>query len=277
MRSSSREPSGFRREIERVVHFAGRMTLGKIQFGEVVVVGFDVGPFGDRKSHVGENRRQFIGHLTDRMDTAALCRPSRTGSVTSTVSVLSCASSAAALSAFFASCDRFGDAVLEAVDRRTLCLALVGDIVPSVFEQRRDRAASSERGDRERLRAPLHPLPRRRSPEFPLQALRCQTWLITLSCAGPIRASRLRWPATLTPKPLRRQRGLGLFDDRLECSRFADCEIGQHLAVDRHAGLGQPGDKPAVVQAERAHRRVQALDPQARNVRLRRLRSRKAY
>src|SRR4029079_14267920 len=83
--------------------------------------------------------------------------------------------------------------------------------------------------------------------------------LITLSCAGPARASRLDWRLTRT---LRRQRGFGLFHDRLECSRFADCKIGQNLSVDRHAGFGQPGDEAAVVQAKGQNRRVQALNPQ---------------
>src|SRR3954452_2809689 len=38
---------------------------------------------------------------------------------------------------------------------------------------------------------------------------------------------------------LRRQRGLGLFGDRLECCRLVDGEIGEHLAVDGDAGLRQ--------------------------------------
>ena len=42
---------------------------------------------------------------------------------------------------------------------------------------------------------------------------------------------------------LRRQRGLGLFDDRLERRRLVDREIGQHLAVDLEAGLGEPVDE----------------------------------
>ena len=67
--------------------------------------------------------------------------------------------------------------------------------------------------------------------------------------------------ATITPRRLR-QRGLGLLDDRLERRRLVDREIGQHLAVDRDPGLGEPVDKPAVGEAERTHRGVEALDPQ---------------
>src|SRR6202171_5000387 len=61
---------------------------------------------------------------------------------------------------------------------------------------------------------------------------------------------------------LRRQRGLGLFGDRLECRRLVDGEIRQHLAVYRDARLRQAVDKDAVGHAERTHRGVEALDPQ---------------
>ena len=57
-------------EEERVVHVARRMVLRKIELGEVVVVGLDVGTFGDGKAHVGEDRGQFVGHLGDRMHAA---------------------------------------------------------------------------------------------------------------------------------------------------------------------------------------------------------------
>ena len=50
------------------------MTFGEIQFGEVVVVGLDVGPFGDREPHVGEDGGQLISHLADGMHAAALGR-----------------------------------------------------------------------------------------------------------------------------------------------------------------------------------------------------------
>ena len=67
VRSSRREPSALRREIERVVHFPRRMAFREIQFGEVVIVGLDIGTFGDGKAHVGEDSGQFVGHLADRM------------------------------------------------------------------------------------------------------------------------------------------------------------------------------------------------------------------
>src|SRR5579862_3852782 len=58
------------------------------------------------------------------------------------------------------------------------------------------------------------------------------------------------------------ERRLGLADDRLERRRFGDGEVGKHFAVDRDAGLAQAGDEAAVVQPERAHRGVEALNPQ---------------
>src|ERR1700722_8561673 len=61
---------------------------------------------------------------------------------------------------------------------------------------------------------------------------------------------------------LRRQRGLGLFGDRLERRRLVDREIRQNLAVDRDARLGETVDKDAVGHAERTHGGIEALDPQ---------------
>src|SRR5260221_13256638 len=61
---------------------------------------------------------------------------------------------------------------------------------------------------------------------------------------------------------LSRQRGLGLFSDRLERRRLVDGEIRQHLAVDRDARLGKAVDKDAVGHAERTHGGIEALNPQ---------------
>src|SRR5579862_7011146 len=58
------------------------------------------------------------------------------------------------------------------------------------------------------------------------------------------------------------ERRLGLADDRLEGRRLGDGEVREHLAVDHDAGLAQAGDEAAVVQPERPHRRIEALDPQ---------------
>src|SRR3954465_6467949 len=77
----------------------------------------------------------------------------------------------------------------------------------------------------------------------------------------------LRSPAAARLWPSRRcgflrRRGFGLLDDGLECRRLADREIGQHLAIDRDAGLREPVDKSAIGDPEGTHRGVQALNPQ---------------
>ena len=59
-----------RLEEERVVHLARGMAGRGVRLGEIVVVALDVRPFGDRKTHLGENRGDFVHHLADRMDAA---------------------------------------------------------------------------------------------------------------------------------------------------------------------------------------------------------------
>src|SRR6195952_1804103 len=61
---------------------------------------------------------------------------------------------------------------------------------------------------------------------------------------------------------LSRQRGLGLFSDRLERRRLVDGEIRQNLAIHRDARLREAVDEDAVGHPERAHRGIEALDPQ---------------
>src|SRR5580700_11766006 len=58
------------------------------------------------------------------------------------------------------------------------------------------------------------------------------------------------------------ERGLGLADDRLERCRLGDGEVREHLAVDYDAGLAQAGDEAAVIESERAHCRIEPLNPQ---------------
>src|SRR6476619_4276470 len=58
------------------------------------------------------------------------------------------------------------------------------------------------------------------------------------------------------------QRGLGLFDDDLEGRRLHDRELRHHLAVDGDAGLSESVDEFRVVQPERPHRGIDALDPE---------------
>src|SRR6202023_1182175 len=60
---------------------------------------------------------------------------------------------------------------------------------------------------------------------------------------------------------LSRQRGLGLFSDRLERRRLVDGEIRQHLAVNGNARPGEVVDKDAVGNAELRYRGIEAMDP----------------
>src|SRR5262249_58492249 len=69
-----------------------------------------------------------------------------------------------------------------------------------------------------------------------------------------------RLPSVVGP-PLSKRR-LGLADDGLECRRFADREIRQHLAIDRDPGFAKAGDETAVVEAEGADGGIEPLNPQ---------------
>jgi hypothetical protein len=50
------------------------MAIGKVQRGEIVVVGLDIRTFGDGEAHVGEDRGDLVDDLGDRVDAAALGR-----------------------------------------------------------------------------------------------------------------------------------------------------------------------------------------------------------
>src|SRR5215470_14907619 len=60
----------------------------------------------------------------------------------------------------------------------------------------------------------------------------------------------------------RRQGGLGLLDDGLKGRRLGDGEVGQDLAIDHEPGLAQAVDKSAVVEPKRPHRGIEALNPE---------------
>src|SRR5262249_19750960 len=63
-------------------------------------------------------------------------------------------------------------------------------------------------------------------------------------------------------RPSRGDGGLGLLDNGRKRRRLVDRQIRQHLAVDRNAGLVEPADEAAVVEAEGPHRCIEPLDPQ---------------
>ena len=111
------------------------MTLGEIELGKVVVVSLDIRPLGHRKSHIGEDRRQLVDHLTDRMDAADLGSrlARRQGDVDDfRVEALI---ERKVFQRLLALGDRSADAVLEAVDEGAVLLALGGVIAPSVFNR----------------------------------------------------------------------------------------------------------------------------------------------
>src|SRR6185312_2653998 len=58
------------------------------------------------------------------------------------------------------------------------------------------------------------------------------------------------------------QRGLRFFGDRAKRLDVVHGDVGQHLAVDRDAGLQQAVDQAAVGQAELTGRRIDTHDPQ---------------
>ena len=145
MRKQQPRAVGLRIEEERVVHFPGRMAVGKIQPGEVVVVGLDVRPFRHRKAHVGEDGGEFVHHLADRMDAAHIGRivEHRQGDVDGLAG--EALRQRGALERLAPRRDRRADRLLEAVDQRALFLALLRRHPAQRRQQRRDRALLAQR------------------------------------------------------------------------------------------------------------------------------------
>ena len=134
-------------EEEGVVHLARRMAFREIQLGEVVVVGLDVGTFGDRESHVGEDRGQLVPDLAQRMDAAGLSRriAQRQGDVDGLGRKPRI--ERRRFQHVAPRGERLGDLVLGLVDRGALRLALVRRHLAERRKQGRDRALLAEGGD----------------------------------------------------------------------------------------------------------------------------------
>ena len=129
------------------MHLPRRMAFGEIQLGEIVVVGLDVRTFGDRKSHVGEDRGDFVQHLAERMDAALL--GGRLAQRQRDVDGLGGKPriERGGFQDVAARGQRLRDLVLGEIDRRALRLALVRRHLAERRQQRGDRALLAERGD----------------------------------------------------------------------------------------------------------------------------------
>ncbi len=50
-------------QIEGVVHLPRGMIRRDVELGEIVIVEFDIGAFGDGEAQIGEDRGHFVEHL----------------------------------------------------------------------------------------------------------------------------------------------------------------------------------------------------------------------
>src|SRR6516165_6999930 len=136
---------GLRIEKERVLHLPRRMAFREVELGEIVVVSLDIGPFGDRESHVGEDRGELIHYLADGMDAADLRRRlahrQRDVDCLGVEPLLQRQPSQRVL----ARGDRGTESIFEAVDERPLLLARLRRHRAQRFQQRGHRAVAAER------------------------------------------------------------------------------------------------------------------------------------
>src|SRR5581483_743904 len=140
---------------------------------------------------------------------------SRTGRVTSTVSVLSRASSAAVFSASRRAAMAVVMRSLSPLIAGPCALRSSGVMPPSVLS-----SADTE---------PLLPSAATRTASSAVSSAAAAMALVSSLSSLPM--------SDILAGALRRQRGLGLFHDRLERRRLADGEVGEHFAIDQYAGL----------------------------------------
>src|SRR4051794_29263116 len=171
---------------------------------------------------------------------------SRSGRVTSMVSDLSRASSAADFKTSRRAASAWDMASLARLIFAPWLLRSSGDILPSVAskaeiepflpsaETRTASSAASSDADAIWLRISDSSCDRSVMAMTPPSVMRGLDARIHLSSKRWIAGSS---PAMTKNEGLRRQCGLGLFGDRLERRRFVDGEIGEHLAVHGDAGL----------------------------------------
>ncbi len=139
------------RHEEGVVHFARRMSLGEVERREVVPVGLDVRPFGNRESHVGKDRGDLVGHLADRMNAAGCGR--RGANRQRDINALGGEPGFECLCLQLGALglDPAGHLVLEPVDRRAGHLALVRGHLAQGRQQCRDGALLADGSDPQRF------------------------------------------------------------------------------------------------------------------------------
>ena len=111
------------------------------------MVGLDVRTFGDGKAHVAEDGGNLVDNLADGMDAAALGRRLAHGQCNVDRLGDEAGGHGRVLQLGLALAERLGDPVLQAVDRRTLRLPLLGSHGAQRLQKLRDGTLLAERGD----------------------------------------------------------------------------------------------------------------------------------
>ena len=147
VRSSSRSPFSF--GWKKKVSCASRAGCsdGKVEPCEIVVVGLDVRPFGDRKAHIGEDHHQLFPDAADRVDAAFGGRvgPDGEGDVHAIGGELF--GEGCGFERAFARFEGCGDLVLDGIDGGAEALARLGGHGAKLFHKLGDFALLTECGD----------------------------------------------------------------------------------------------------------------------------------
>jgi hypothetical protein len=123
------------------------MPFGEVERGEVEVVRLDVGTFGDRKTHIREDRGDLVDHLAHRMDAAGRGRRRQHRQRDIDAFALEPGGQRLFGERRLAGLDLLGDLVLEPVDQGPGGLAFLRAHAAERAQQRRDGALLAERGD----------------------------------------------------------------------------------------------------------------------------------
>ena len=125
---------------------------GEVQAREIVIVRLDVGPFGDREAHVGEDHHQLFPDAADRVDAAfgGWVGPDGEGDVHAIRGELfrQCGGFKRAFARF----ERGGNPVLDGVDGRAEAFARLGRHAAELLHQLGDFALLAKRRDADGLK-----------------------------------------------------------------------------------------------------------------------------